>query len=84
MQLRPVETAAQAPDVDDVADQVELVHVHAVQELEQQLGTALARAEVHIGEEDAAHVYRGGALVFHASKAAGPAWQWHCGKVTEQ
>ena len=40
--LRPVETAAHAPEVDDVPDQEQLLHLYVAQKIEHQLGPALA------------------------------------------
>ena len=54
--LRPVPAALQAPAVDDVADQVDLVGVVVLQEIEQELGLAAARAQMNVGDEDGAVV----------------------------
>ena len=59
VKLRPEETAPQAPHVDDVADQVELIHVHTVQEVEHQFGAALARAKMDVRQEGGAYLELG-------------------------
>jgi len=49
VRLRPVPPALQAPAVDDVAHQVEIVALVLPQEVEQQFGLAAAGAKVNIG-----------------------------------
>jgi hypothetical protein len=58
LDLRPVRRAAQLPAIHDVADQVEVVALMAVEEGEERFGGALARPEVHVADPDrpAAHV----------------------------
>jgi hypothetical protein len=46
--LRPEETAAHAAQVDDVPYQDESLDMHAVQEIEQELGAALPGTEVNV------------------------------------
>ncbi len=53
---RPVQAAARRPQVDDVADQVEPVGLHGLEEIEQQVGAAVGGAEMDVGEKDAADV----------------------------
>ena len=52
--LRPVPPALQAPAVDDVADQVQMLALVLLEEVEQQLGLATARSEMDVGQEDGA------------------------------
>lgn len=52
LDLRPVGCAAELPEVHDVADQVEIVAVVAVEEREQRVGGALTRAQVHVADPD--------------------------------
>ena len=52
--LRPVPPALEPPAVDDVAHQVEMLALVALQEVEQQFGLAAARAEMDIGQENRA------------------------------
>ena len=54
VRLRPVPPALQPPAVDDVADQVEMLALVPLQEIEQQLGLAAARAEMDVRQEDRA------------------------------
>jgi hypothetical protein len=54
VRLGPVETAAQPPAVDDVADQIELVAVVALEKGRQVFGLAIAGAKVHIGNPQGA------------------------------
>src|SRR5215475_14346414 len=50
---RPVDPAAlHRPEVDDVADEEQVLRVVRLQKLEQTLGLAGARAQVDVGEED--------------------------------
>jgi hypothetical protein len=49
--LRPEEALAHRPQVDDVADQKQIVDFDGFQKLEQQVGPAAARPQVHIGYE---------------------------------
>ena len=54
--LRPVEAAPEAPDIDDIAHQEQLFHLHVAQEVQHQVGTAFAGAQVDVGDEGAADV----------------------------
>ena len=54
--LRPEPGALQAPAIDDVADQVDLVGVVVLQEIEQEFGLAAARPQMNIGNENGAVV----------------------------
>ena len=53
--LRPVERFAQAPEVDDVADEIKIVGVNISEEGEKRRGIAAARTEMDIRNEDAAN-----------------------------
>ncbi|MNH11293.1 hypothetical protein D3C79_708020 [compost metagenome] len=48
VRLGPVHAAAQLPAIDDVADQVDLIGLIALEELRQVLGLAIARSQVHV------------------------------------
>ena len=50
----PVEALLQAPAVDDVADQIQRVAVDVVEEIDQHVGVAAARAQVDVGNPDRA------------------------------
>ena len=50
--LRPVPPALQAPAVDDVADEIEVLALVALQEVEQDLRLTASRAEMNVGQED--------------------------------
>ena len=52
--LRPVPGLAQAPAVDDVADQIQAIRLGVFQEFEEKLGLAAARAKMDVGEPDGA------------------------------
>jgi len=52
--LRPVPPALQAPAVDDVAHQVEMLALVSLQEIEQQFGLAAAGAKMDVRQEDRA------------------------------
>ena len=52
VRLRPEERLAQAPDVDDVADQVERFGLDRAQEVEQVRGAAAPESQVDVGDED--------------------------------
>jgi hypothetical protein len=58
VRLRPVPAGAQLPSVDDVADQIDGVGVMMAKEIQQLLGLACARAEMHIGNEQRANMSR--------------------------
>ena len=49
--LRPVPVRAQRPAVDDVADEIDGLGFVPAQEIEQPLGLAAPRAEMHVGDE---------------------------------
>jgi hypothetical protein len=59
VRLGPVPPAPQTPAIDDVAHEVEVFALVFLQEVEQHLGLATARAEMDIGNEDGAMVHRG-------------------------
>jgi hypothetical protein len=59
VRLLPVPAPLQAPAVDDVADQVERVGLVPLEEIEQELGLAAGRAEMHVGNPDGAVPMRG-------------------------
>ena len=59
MRLRPVETARQAPHVDDVADEVDLLALDAAQEVEQEFRAASLETKMDVGDEDATESQRG-------------------------
>ena len=59
VRLRPVPGRAQRPAVDDVADQIDGVGFVLAQEIEQLVGLAAARAEMHVGNEKRAKPSRG-------------------------
>ena len=59
VRLRPVPGRAQRPAVDDVADEIEGVGVVPAQEVEELVGLAAARAEMHVGDEKRAISLRG-------------------------
>jgi hypothetical protein len=50
MTRRPEETPAQALQIHDVPDQIQRIAPYAPQEIQEQLDTALARPEVHVGD----------------------------------
>ncbi len=52
--LRPVPRFAQPPAIDHVADEIEIFRFVVAQEIEQKLGLAAARAEMHVGNPDGA------------------------------
>jgi hypothetical protein len=49
--LRPVPAALQLPAVDDVADQIELLALHPLDEVQQHIGLAALGAQVHVADE---------------------------------
>ena len=53
--LRPVPVAAQLPAINDVAHQEQRFAVHRAQEVQQRLGLAARRAQVHVRNPHAAH-----------------------------
>ncbi len=59
VRLRPIPRRAQRPAVDDVADQVDGVGVVVAEEVEQLVGLAAARAEMHVRNEKRAISLRG-------------------------
>jgi len=52
LRLRPVDTAAHRPEVDDVADQKSLLGGVFAQEIEESVRLARPRAKVDVGEKD--------------------------------
>ena len=57
VRLRPMRTAPHAPEIDDVADQIDHIGLHVLQELEEQRPRLRrARAQMHIGDEQGPHV----------------------------
>ena len=48
VRLRPVHGLLHAPHVDDVADQEQVIHLHVVQEIEQQIGAAALEAQMDV------------------------------------
>ena len=54
VRLRPVPPALQAPTVDDVADEIEIVAFVLLQEIQQQLGLATTGAEMDVRQKDRA------------------------------
>ena len=59
VRLRPIPGRAQRPAVDDVADEIDRLGVVMAEEIEQPVGLAAARAEVHVGDEQRAKPSRG-------------------------
>ena len=51
VRLRPDGAAADTPEVDDVADEIDRVGLGLLEEIEQQLGLRGARSEVDVGYE---------------------------------
>ena len=49
--LRPHRAALDAPEVDDVADQIDGLGLVVLQEIQQRVGAAAAGREVHVGQE---------------------------------
>ena len=58
VRVRPVEAAPDAPEVDDVADQIDRVGIDLGQEVEQRRGLRPARAEVDVRQEQGSVVFR--------------------------
>lgn len=58
MRLREIPAALQPPAIDDVADQIDLRRVIGAQEFQHEIGLCAARAEMQIGDEDAANLLR--------------------------
>ena len=54
VRLRPEPAPLQLPAVDDVPDQIERLALDRAQEVEQRLGLAAGRAQVHVGNEHGA------------------------------
>jgi hypothetical protein len=59
VRLRPEPLAPQLPAVDDVAHQVQRLAFQVTQKVEQRLGPAAGRAEVHVGYPGRAHLHMG-------------------------
>ena len=55
LRRRPAHVALHRPEIDDVADQQQVLGRIRAQEVEQALGLAGARAEMHVGDEHRAH-----------------------------
>ena len=60
VRLWPIETGLEAPAVDDVTHQVQLIAGVGLEELEQRVGTATARTQMNVREKDRAVVGLGG------------------------
>ena len=56
VRLRPVHGLLHAPDVDDVADQEQVIHLDVMQEVEQQLRAAAFESQMNIRDEDRSQV----------------------------
>jgi hypothetical protein len=56
--LRPMPAGAQLPSVHDIADQINGVGIMVAKEIEQLLGLACARAQMHVGNEQRANTLR--------------------------
>jgi hypothetical protein len=76
--LRPDRAAPHAPEIDDVADQVEDFRLALAQQVEQLVGAGSARSEMDIGDEQGPHADRRGMIVrngiigiFHRSSHKG-------------
>ena len=59
MCLRPIPRRAQGPAVDNVADQIDRVGFVMAQKIEQFVGLAAARSQMHVGNEKRAKASRG-------------------------
>ncbi len=57
--LRPIEATPQLPEIDQIADDVERLHLIVTEEIEKGGGIAAARAEMEIGNPGGADVARG-------------------------
>lgn len=53
MEMGPVETALQFPEVDDVTDQIQAITIDVVEKIEKILILAASGTQVHIGNPDA-------------------------------
>ena len=53
VRLRPIPGRAQRPAVDDVADEIDRFGFVTAEEVEQLVGLAAARSEMHVGDETA-------------------------------
>ena len=67
VRLRPIEAAAQTPQIDDVADQDQLLGLDPAQKVEHQVGAAIARAEVNVGDERGTYLDSRSRARLHAS-----------------
>ena len=56
MRLRPMRSAPDFPEIDDIADEVDRVGFDDAQEVEQGLGLRRARPQMHVGDEQRAKV----------------------------
>ncbi len=55
MLLRPINSAPQLPDIDQIADNIKRLELVLAQEIEQRAGITAARAQVHVGYPRCAH-----------------------------
>jgi hypothetical protein len=58
LRRRPVDAPAHRPEVDDVADQVEILCLVPTEELQQTLGLTAAGAKMDVGNENRADLHR--------------------------
>ena len=63
MGLRPVTAAAHRPDVDQIADDVEVLKLVISKKVDQHTGVRAASAEMHVGNPGSAHPFYSGHLV---------------------
>ena len=63
MGLRPVTAAAHRPDVDQVADYVEVLKLVISKKVEQDAGVRAASAEMHVGNPGSAHPFYSGRFI---------------------
>jgi hypothetical protein len=68
VRLGPIGPAADTPEVDDIADQIENVGLGVLEEVEQGIGLRGPGAEMHVGQENGAIADRVG-LRRHAVKS---------------
>ena len=90
--LRPVALLLQVPEVDDVADQVERLATHLANEIEQVFGAAAGKAQMNVGNPDAADIasegdwladIHGAIRVLHDAHDRGWPLQRHVGCLTD-
>ena len=53
MGLRPVNLFLHLPDIDDIADQVQVIAGSGMEEIQQVLGAASGKPEMHVRNENA-------------------------------